>query len=100
LGKGKSGTGKGSTGKGSTGKGSTGKGSSSTSSGATVTIDTLFASAESLEATGKFIDSTLDQIIAWLRGTTEDLIPPEVLAGLTNAAAAMQKGAPKGATPS
>jgi hypothetical protein len=95
LGKGKSGTGKG-----STGKGSTGKGSSSTSSGATVTIDTLFASAESLEATGKFIDSTLDQIIAWLRGTTEDLIPPEVLAGLANAAASMQKGAPKGATPS
>jgi len=74
------------------GKGtSTPKASSSASSsgGSGVTIDTIFSSPESLEAAGKVLDGALDRLVSWLRGTTEDLIPAELLAGLA-------KGFPKG----
>jgi len=92
TGKGK-GTGKGTSGKGgaSAAPKSPSGGSSSSSSGG-VTLDNLLASPEALSKIGSGIDTALDQLISWLRGTTENLIPPEVL----DAIAKMPKGMPKG----
>jgi len=92
------GKGKGTTGKSTTPKASS-SGSASSSSGG-LTLDSLLSSPESLEATGKVIDGALDQLISWLRGTTDNLLPPELLESLAKGVPkGGPKGAPKGATP-
>jgi len=93
------GKGKSTTPKSTTPKASSSGGASSSSSSGGLTLDSLLASPESLEATGKVIDGALDQLISWLRGTTDNLLPPELLESLAKGFAKGPKGAPKGATP-
>jgi len=98
-GKAKGGAGKGGAakGKGSAGTGGAPKGSSgSTSSSGGITLESLLASPQALESTGKAIDEFLDRVISWLRGTTDVLIPQEMLDAM---AKGMPKGGPKGAAP-
>jgi hypothetical protein len=84
-------------GKGSAGKCSAPKSSppkSSSGSGSAGALENLLTSPESQAAIGKAIDGALDQLIAWLRGTTDTLIPQELMDGL---AKGIPKGIPTGA---
>jgi hypothetical protein len=74
-------------------KASAPKASSGSSGGA---LENLLASPASQEAIGKAIDGALDQLISWLKGTTENLIPPELADAL---AKGIPTGAPKGVAP-
>jgi hypothetical protein len=90
---GRGGATKGSSAKGSAPKGSAPKASSGSRGGA---LENLLASPASQESIGKAIDCALDQIISWLKGTTENLIPPELMDAL---AKGMLTGAPIGTAP-
>jgi len=96
-GAGMGGAAKGGAGKGTAGAGGAAKGSSgSTSSSGGLTLESLLSSPQALESTGKAIDEFLDRVISWLRGTTDVLIPQEMLDAM---AKGMPKGGPKGAAP-
>jgi hypothetical protein len=88
--KGKGSAGRGGAAKGAPPKGSSPKGSSGSASSSGGALEHLLASPASQEAIGKAIDGALDQLISWLRGTTDTLIPPELMGELA-------KGIPAGA---